>query len=268
MRDGLRNLYSVIKDADAHIRFAFLTGVSKFSKVSLFSGLNNLQRHHRRSRVFGHLRLHRGGPGQVFAPELDGLDRDADPRLVQRLQLDRRGGLQPLRCAAAVQKRQFRPWWFETATPTFLVDLLTERRGLAAAARAAAQSDGPAVAFDVEHIATEALLFQTGYLTIDSSEERRFDRVSATGCAIRTGGLPEPQQRLLEGLDPDGQADAAPDRAPVRPAAGQRLRRHGGAVHRLLRQHPHDWYRNNPSPATRATTPASSTPTSPPWGWT
>jgi hypothetical protein len=42
-RDGLRNLYSVIKDADAHIRFAMLTGVSKFSKVSLFSGLNNLR---------------------------------------------------------------------------------------------------------------------------------------------------------------------------------------------------------------------------------
>ena len=38
IRDGLRNLYSVIKDSDAHIRFAFLTGVSKFSKVSLFSG--------------------------------------------------------------------------------------------------------------------------------------------------------------------------------------------------------------------------------------
>ncbi len=33
----------IIKDSDAHIRFAFLTGVSKFSKVSLFSGLNNLE---------------------------------------------------------------------------------------------------------------------------------------------------------------------------------------------------------------------------------
>ncbi len=42
IRDGLRNLYSVIKDMDAHIRFAMLTGVSKFSRVSLFSGLNNL----------------------------------------------------------------------------------------------------------------------------------------------------------------------------------------------------------------------------------
>ena len=41
-RAFLRSLYSNIKFADAHIRFTFLTGVSKFSKVSLFSGLNNL----------------------------------------------------------------------------------------------------------------------------------------------------------------------------------------------------------------------------------
>jgi hypothetical protein len=43
IREGLRNIYSVIKDCDPHIKFAFLTGVSKFSKVSLFCGLNNLR---------------------------------------------------------------------------------------------------------------------------------------------------------------------------------------------------------------------------------
>ena len=43
IRDGLRNFYSVIKDSDEHVRFAFLTGVSKFSKVSIFRGLNNLE---------------------------------------------------------------------------------------------------------------------------------------------------------------------------------------------------------------------------------
>lgn len=42
MREGLKDLYSVLKDADPHLKFVFLTGVSKFSKVSLFSGLNNL----------------------------------------------------------------------------------------------------------------------------------------------------------------------------------------------------------------------------------
>ena len=42
MREELKNFYSVIKGADEYIKFVFITGVSKFSKVSLFSGLNNL----------------------------------------------------------------------------------------------------------------------------------------------------------------------------------------------------------------------------------
>ena len=42
IREELKNLYSVIKDSDEYLKFAFLTGVSKFSKVSIFSGLNNL----------------------------------------------------------------------------------------------------------------------------------------------------------------------------------------------------------------------------------
>ena len=76
MRDGLHNLYSVIKDEDAHIKFAILTGVSKFSKVSLFSGLNNLNDitvDARYSAICGYTDE---DVDQVFAPELSGLDRD------------------------------------------------------------------------------------------------------------------------------------------------------------------------------------------------
>ena len=42
VREELKNLYSAIKDSDRYIQFAFITGVSKFSRVNLFSGLNNL----------------------------------------------------------------------------------------------------------------------------------------------------------------------------------------------------------------------------------
>ncbi|WP_077198185.1 AAA family ATPase [Thermosipho affectus] len=42
MRESLKNFYSVIKDADEYIKFVFITGVTKFSKASIFSGLNNL----------------------------------------------------------------------------------------------------------------------------------------------------------------------------------------------------------------------------------
>ena len=65
-RDFLRGLYAVIKDRDAHIRFSFITGVSKFSKVSLFSGLNNLKDITLHPRYSALLRLHRSGPRHRF----------------------------------------------------------------------------------------------------------------------------------------------------------------------------------------------------------
>ena len=71
-----RALYSVVKDSDAHIRFSFLTGVSKFTKVSLFSGLNNLKDitlDPRFSAICGYTEA---DLDTVFAPELPGLDRD------------------------------------------------------------------------------------------------------------------------------------------------------------------------------------------------
>ena len=75
-RDFLRGVYSVVKDSDAHVRFTFLTGVSKFSKVSLFSGLNNLKDitlDPRYSTICGYSDA---DLDTVFAPELSGLDRD------------------------------------------------------------------------------------------------------------------------------------------------------------------------------------------------
>ena len=74
-RDYLRGFYAVVKDSGEHVRFAFLTGVSKFSKVSLFSGLNNLTDitlDPRYSAVCGYTDADLDA---VFAPELPGLDR-------------------------------------------------------------------------------------------------------------------------------------------------------------------------------------------------
>ena len=75
-RDYLRGLYAVIKDSDAHVRFTFLAGVSKFSKVSLFSDLNNLTDitlDPCYSTICGYTEE---DLDTVFAPELPGLDRE------------------------------------------------------------------------------------------------------------------------------------------------------------------------------------------------
>lgn len=76
MREGLRNLYSVIKGQDAHVRFAFLTGVSKFSKVSIFSGLNNLRDITVSAEYSAICGYTEEDLDAVFAPELEGLDRE------------------------------------------------------------------------------------------------------------------------------------------------------------------------------------------------
>ncbi|MYF49617.1 MAG: AAA family ATPase, partial [Gammaproteobacteria bacterium] len=76
-RDYLRGLYSTLKFADAHIRLSFITGVSKFSKVSLFSGLNNLidiTMDPAYSAICGYTER---DLDEVFSPELEGLDRQA-----------------------------------------------------------------------------------------------------------------------------------------------------------------------------------------------
>jgi hypothetical protein len=73
MREGLRNLYSAIKDQDAHIRFAFLTGVSKFSQVSIFSGLNNLRDITVSAEYPAICGYTESDVDTVFAPQLDAL---------------------------------------------------------------------------------------------------------------------------------------------------------------------------------------------------
>jgi len=168
LRDGLRNLYSVIKGADAHVRFVFLTGVSKASLGSLFSGLNNLNDitvDPAYSAICGYTEA---DLDQVFAPELDGLDREQVRAWYNGYNWTGEAVYNPFDLLLLFDRRQFRPWWFETATPTFLVDLLTERQTFLPNLERLVASEQLLAAFDVEHIGTEALLFQSGYLTIDA----------------------------------------------------------------------------------------------------
>ena len=84
-RDFLRGLYAVIKDCDAHVRFTFITGVSKFSKVSLFSGLNNLTDITLEPEYSSDLRLLGRRFGRRVRARVARPRPRPNPRLVQRL---------------------------------------------------------------------------------------------------------------------------------------------------------------------------------------
>ena len=171
-RDYLRGLYAVIKESDAHIRFSLITGVSKFSKVSLFSGLNNLKDitlDPRYSAICGYTDADLDA---VFAPELPGLDREGIREWYNGYSwLGDEPVYNPFDVLLLFDKRKFGAWWFETGTPAFLVETLFKRRVSSLALDEMVGSADLLSTFDVDDIATEALLFQTGYLTIQGEED-------------------------------------------------------------------------------------------------
>ena len=172
-RDFLRGLYSTVKFADAHIRFTFLTGVSKFSKVSLFSGLNNLidiTLDPRYSAICGYTEA---DLNSVFAPELPGLDRDEIGTWYNGYNwLGEEKVYNPFDVLLLFRNREFGAYWFETGTPAFLVETLFKRKVSSLTLDNMLGSADLLSTFDVDAIATEALLFQTGYLTIHRTERR------------------------------------------------------------------------------------------------
>ncbi len=172
-RDFLRGLYATIKDSDAHVKFTFLTGVSKFSKVSLFSGLNNLTDitiDPPYSAICGYTEE---DLDTVFAPELPGLDRDEIRNWYNGYSWRGQEKVyNPFDILLLFRRQSFEAYWFETGTPTFLIETLLSRGIGALALDNMLGSDDLLSAFDVDHIATEALLFQTGYLTIIQTEPR------------------------------------------------------------------------------------------------
>ena len=172
-RDFLRGLYSTVKFADAHVRFTFITGVSKFSKVSLFSGLNNLKDITLDVRYSALCGYTEADLDTVFAPELPGLDRGQIRDWYNGYSW--RGDEQvynPFDILLLFDSREFKAYWFETGTPTFLVETLFKRRVSSLALGELVGSDELLSTFDVDDIATEALLFQTGYLTIIDAKDR------------------------------------------------------------------------------------------------
>ncbi len=175
-RDFLSGLYGTFKSCDAHIRFLLLTGVTKFSKVNLFSGLNNLEDitlDPRFATICGYTQEELD---TVFEPELDAPElKPLDPSKIK----DWYNGYRwlgepvynPYDVLLLLRTRKFQTHWFNTGTPRFLLDVL-ERRGVTSFDLDGIETDESLLsAFDVDHIGTEALLWQTGYLTIVDAEE-------------------------------------------------------------------------------------------------
>ena len=195
-RDYLFGLYATIKDSDAHIWFSLLTGVHKFTMAGPFSGLNNLIDITLDSRYSAICGYTDADLDSVFAPELPGLDRDQI-----RAWYNGYGWLgdekvyNPFDILLLFDRREFGAYWFETGTSTFLVETLFKRQVSSLELGNMLCSSELLSTFNVDDMATEALLFQTGYLTITEKKNLGGMRLHRLGYPNR-----EVRQSLNESL--------------------------------------------------------------------
>ncbi len=176
-RDALKAFYSVVKTLESKQRFTFLTGVSKFSKVSIFSDLNNLKdwtMHANVATLFGytHKEVLKCFPGCMHAlAEANALtDEEAFAKVVEwydgyKFEENAKQVINPVSLGLCFDNNKFANYWSQTAMPTFLVDIL-KRHPL----------DFSDIEIDEEELGNYepdrpkgvTLLYQTGYLTIKS----------------------------------------------------------------------------------------------------
>ena len=186
-RNTLKAFYGVLKSCDKYLRFAMLTGVTKFSKVSVFSDLNNLMDISLSSRFASicgitEQELHQYfkedirllGESQGMSPE------DAARELKQWYDgyhfSDKSEDIyNPFSLLNTFAQRQFGSYWFETGTPTFLVELLKHcRYDLNRLTQEMAMADSLNGMDSMEENPVP-ILYQSGYLTIkDFDREFRY----------------------------------------------------------------------------------------------
>ena len=191
IRDELKAFYSVIKTCEGLQRFAFMTGVSKFSKVSIFSDLNNLNEFSMDARVatlFGytHEEVKANFPGALAALGAKlGLDAEATfARLVHwydgyRFEENAVPVFNPVSVGKCLSSGKFDPYWFETGTPTFLLKLMEKNPVLLDEIEVSQTSFS---VYEPDKPALMSLLYQTGYLTIGGTRQEGEERLYRLVC--------------------------------------------------------------------------------------
>ncbi len=168
IRDALKGFYGVLKEQDANLQFVFMTGVTKFSKVSLFSGVNQLSDitiDNRYSSICGYTD---NDLQQYFSEYLAGSDPEEVRRWYNGYSWT---GLESVYNPYDIllflsEDKVFRNYWFETGNPTFLMELFKKNQYYLPNLEKIQVTEDVLDSFDVETIIPITLLFQSGYLTI------------------------------------------------------------------------------------------------------
>jgi hypothetical protein len=167
IREGLRDFYSVIKEQDANVQFVFLTGVSKFSKVSIFSGINNLKDISLSPEYADCCGYTEADLDMNFSAHLQGVDRALLKMWYNGYNFLGESVYNPFDILLFLSdKGIYKSYWFETGTPSFLMKLFKAQQYFLPDLENLIVGEEILSSFDINKLEITTLLFQTGYLTI------------------------------------------------------------------------------------------------------
>lgn len=205
VKEILKGFYTIIKGSDAYVRFAFLTGVTKFAKISVFSGLNNLTdltMKEAYADLCGYteeeLDLYFGDEFINIARNINSSVEDLRSKIREWYNGFRFSSrdvrmYNPISILNFVLDRKFKAYWFETGTPMFLIQLMKQEGFAPEDMEKLFCRDSDFSTYEVDHLLALPILFQSGYLTIQNYRESNF---------IYTLGFPnrEVKSSFLENL--------------------------------------------------------------------
>jgi hypothetical protein len=171
-RSILKSFYSILKDADAHLKLVFITGVSKFSQVSIFSDLNNLYDLTLLSEYNEICGISQKELESNFVEELKLYNKEEIRSWYNGYRWHLRGETvyNPFSLLNFFSGGgDFKNFWYTTGTPTFLMNMCKEQ-GLYEL-RNVSLSQTALNSFDIDRLNIIPVLFQTGYLTVKSYNE-------------------------------------------------------------------------------------------------
>ena len=194
----LKTFYSVIKDSDAYMEFMLITGVSKFSKVSIFSELNNLLDISLDKTFADLVGITPTEVEQYFEAYLNKAETELQltrPDLLTKIK-DWYNGYSwdgqtkvynPWSLMSFLRTQTFRNYWFETGTPTFLLKQILKFKK--ANFENIEVNEGAFMSYDIGNLKLLPLMFQTGYLTILDRDEFSLYRLGYPNHQVRESML-------------------------------------------------------------------------------
>jgi hypothetical protein len=187
LREILKGFYTIIKACDEYIRFVLLTGVSKFSKAGVFSGLNNLKDISMDTRYSSLLGITRQEMESSFKEYIDQFAKTEDvskSELVEKITCWYDGFcfsrscekvFNPFSILLLFDNARFSNYWFESATPSFLIKLIKEKEFDLTGLDGVNISESAFSSYEIENLKIIPILFQTGYLTITKYNKERME---------------------------------------------------------------------------------------------